>query len=67
VTSPLVLVKRIELWSVPSGIEASRLVRVTCEPLVIDQLGYLWLATGERDDKGHLLYRYSDPRVRKED
>lgn len=57
-TQPLVRVKRIELWSVPVGPEASRLVSVTCEPLVIDSpnLG-TWTATGQRNEKGQLLYR----------
>lgn len=56
-TAPLVLVKRIELWSVPVGVDASRLVRVTCEPLVIDGPFGTWTATGERNDRGQLLYR----------
>ncbi len=58
---PLVVVKRIELWSVPQHVEPSRLVRVTCEPLVIDALGFTWAATGERDDRGRLLYQANKP------
>jgi hypothetical protein len=55
-TAPLVLVKRIELWSVPLHVEPSRLVRVTCEPLVLDGSLGTWTATGERNERGQLLY-----------
>lgn len=58
-THPLILVKRIELWSVPVHVERSRLVRVTCEPLVIEAMGWTFVATGERNERGQLLYRRS--------
>ena len=28
-----------------------------CEPLVLDVLGDTWVATGDRDERGHLLYK----------
>jgi hypothetical protein len=61
--TPLVLVRRIELWTVPVGIEPSRVVRTTCEPLVMDRMydrcGVPWVATGERNERGQLVYRHT--------
>jgi len=57
-TRPLVVVRRIVQWSIPdSPYQVSHIVRVTAEPLVIDACGYVWTATGARDDMGHLLYQ----------
>lgn len=36
-------------------------VRRICEPLVRDALGWTWVATGERDGKGSLLYQRVTP------
>lgn len=62
---PLVLVRASTVWTRASDYRQS--VR-TCEPLVIDALGYVWTATGSRDARGRLLYqidgkRYSEPRA----
>lgn len=32
-----------------------------CEPLVIDAMGWTWIATGECDSKSKLLYRRYEP------
>ncbi len=63
-TNPLVFVRTTVVYPVPPVCSVSwtpedwkRMSRVVTEPLTIDYLGVAWVATGERNSQGQLLYR----------
>lgn len=66
-TAPLVFVRSTIVYPVPPVCHAlwtpadwARVARRVVEPLVvdaIDRIGPPWVATGERDGRGRLLYR----------
>jgi hypothetical protein len=60
---PLVFVRKTVSYPVPPVCSAfwtaedwAKTARTTTEPLVLDALGFVWTATGERDASGKLLY-----------
>lgn len=57
-TKPLVVVRVTTLYG-PADAWGStyRPIRRECEPLILDILNHRWAATGERDERGELLYR----------
>lgn len=62
--APLVFVRVDTVYRVPdvycgywTADDWRKVSRRVCEPLVIDALGFTWLATGNRDTNGRLLYR----------
>lgn len=62
-THRLIWVKATTVYPVPPVCHAfwtpadwARVSRRVCEPLVIDCLGDVWVATGQRDERGQLLY-----------
>lgn len=66
-TSPLVFVRKTVSYPVPpvctafwTAADWERTKVVTVETLVIDAIGFWWVATGERDSTGALLYRAED-------
>jgi hypothetical protein len=53
-TSRLVFVRADTVYSRDNDFKSP--VGRVCEPLVLDVLGHTWVATGERDERGHMLY-----------
>jgi hypothetical protein len=65
---PLIYLKATTAYAVPpvytgywTAADWARTGRTVCEPLVLDALGDVWVATGERDERGQLLYRNDGP------
>jgi hypothetical protein len=64
VTHPLIFVRCQRVFSVPpvcaafwTAADWRKVERTESEPLVIDALGWTWVATSERDNRKQLLYR----------
>ena len=62
-THPLVYVRKAHVITVPPVCTAhwspedwAKVTRLVIEPLAIEALGETWRATGERDERGALLY-----------
>jgi hypothetical protein len=63
-TYPLIYVRVTTVYPVPpvcsavwTAVDWAKQAKRIVEPLVLNSLGTTWIATGERDTRGHLLYR----------
>lgn len=67
-SAPLVFVRKTRVFPVPPVCHVAwteddwqRTSRVVVEPLVLDMLGFTWVADGTRDRNGKLMYRLDSP------